>query len=238
MNIPPPKEGDRAQIANKQTYRHRSCNLPERGGATFMSEHPTPSRQTLLSRLRDALTGLALHLGLIRSDAPRSRNPLAWLGSRGHARHQAGWRAEEYAARQLRKHGYAIKGRNVPAGDGEIDIVAQHDRRLVFVEVRARTVGSVMRPVDTVRAKKQRQVITCAHAYMRERGYDRKQVEPRYDVAEVWLDGAGEPCAFNVVEDAFRKRPSRRKRSSLAQAPGLQRNRGGGSGKWRAVGRR
>ncbi|GEM_PF-153902 len=194
--------------------------------------------QSLLHRLMAVLTRFASHVGLGASRKGAERHRLSWLGERGHARHQAGWRAEEYAARELRRRGYAIKGRNVPAGAGEIDIVAQHERRPVFVEVRARTVGSVMRPVDTVRIKKQRQVIACARAYMREHGQDPRDGQPRYDVAEVWLDHDGQPCEFNVVQDAFREKPPRKRRHALANAPGLQRSARSSAGKWRATGGR
>ena len=192
--------------------------------------------QGFLHGLMIALARVAARVvGFDPSAESEKAHRLSWLGKRGHARHQAGWRAEEYAARELRGRGYALTGRNVPAGTGEIDIVAQHERRLVFVEVRARTVGSVMRPVDTVRMKKQRQVIACARAYMREHEQNPRHEQPRYDVAEVWLDHDGQPCEFNVVQDAFREKPPRKRRHALANAPGLQRSARGSTGKWRAT---
>jgi putative endonuclease len=160
-------------------------------------------------------------------------HPLGWLGTRGHERHRLGWRAERYAAVKLIRRGYWLLGCNVPAGDGEIDIIARNRGRLVFVEVRSRTEGAMMRPADTVRLKKQRQVIACAEAYMRENDLSAEKHGPRYDIAEVWLDQAGEPVEFNVVQDAFRRRP-RPPRGPSVRTPGLRRGTGGG--RWRPGG--
>jgi len=44
---------------------------------------------------------------------------------------------EERAVRYLKRQGYRILGRNLRLGRGELDIVAQQDELLVFVEVKA-----------------------------------------------------------------------------------------------------
>jgi putative endonuclease len=144
---------------------------------------------------------------------PEEPNPLAWLGQkgRGHERHQAGWRAEEYAARHLTGRGYHILGRNVYVGVGEIDIVAEHDRRLVFIEVRSRSHDSPVRAASTVTRAKSRQILRCARVYMGRRGLNEEEVDPRYDIAEVTLDVDGQPCDFAVVQAAVSddRRPRR-----------------------------
>jgi len=48
-----------------------------------------------------------------------------------------GQEGEERASRYLRRRGYKIVDRNVRAGRGELDIVAQKDDLLVFVEVKS-----------------------------------------------------------------------------------------------------
>ncbi|MGI5818864.1 MAG: YraN family protein [Armatimonadota bacterium] len=140
-------------------------------------------------------------------------NPLAWLGQKGkgHERHQAGWRAETYAAHRLVERGYYILGRNVYVGVGEIDIVAEHDRRLVFIEVRSRSLDTPVRPSSTVTLKKSRQVLRCARAYMRRHGLKAAQVNPRYDIAEIYLDENGQPCSFDLLEAAVTDNPRPRR---------------------------
>jgi len=205
-----------------------------------MGKHFTSRRTGLASRLASAARAALQTLKrLLKSEgSPEEPHKLSWLGTKGHARHQLGWRAEEYAARRLARLGYRVKGRNVPAGEGELDIVAEHHGRLVFVEVRARTIGSVMRPADSVRITKQRKVIACATAYMRDNHHDPKRIKPRYDIAEVWMNKDGRPCEFNVVEDAFREKSLRRRRDARAHTPGLRPNRGAGRGKWTPMGGR
>ncbi|MFO8082600.1 MAG: YraN family protein [Armatimonadota bacterium] len=148
-----------------------------------------------------------------KRDELEKPNPLAWLGQKGkgHARHQAGWRAEKYAARHLSRRGYHILDRNVYVGIGEIDIVAEHDRRLVFVEVRSRSLGTPVRPASTVTLKKSRQVLRCAAAYMRQNHLKPGEVNPRYDIAEVDLDENGQPCGFAVLEAAVTDNPRPRR---------------------------
>lgn len=140
-------------------------------------------------------------------------NPLAWLGQKGkgHERHQAGWRAEEHAANHLIGQGYHILGRNVYVGVGEIDIVAEHDRRLVFIEVRSRSLDTPVRPSSTVTLEKSRQILRCADAYMRKHGLRVEDVNPRYDIAEVSLDENGQPCSFDVLQAAVTDDPRPRR---------------------------
>ena len=58
--------------------------------------------------------------------------------ARGRAAHAAGLRAEALAAWLLRLKFYRIVGRRVKTRLGEIDLIAQRGRTLVFVEVKAR----------------------------------------------------------------------------------------------------
>ena len=140
-------------------------------------------------------------------------NPLAWLGQKGkgHERHQKGWRAEEYAANHLVGIGYHVLGRNVYVGVGEIDIVAEHDRRLVFVEVRSRSLDTPVRASSTVDRAKTRQILRCAAAYMRQNHLRERDVNPRYDIAEVSLDEDGQPCSFAVLQASVTDNPRPRR---------------------------
>ncbi len=94
---------------------------------------------------------------------------------------------EDIAARYLRKKGMKILGRNVRSPVGELDIVAQHGRTLVFVEVKTRRGVSHGHPQEAVGATKQRQIMRAAQWYLVERKLDRLQ--PRFDVVAVRGDG-------------------------------------------------
>ena len=163
--------------------------------------------------IRRALRAVEEFFGVNSAGAPEEPNPLAWLGQKdmGHERHRAGWRAEEYAANHLIGRGYHILGRNVYTGVGEIDILAEHDRRLVFVEVRSRSEDSPVRPSSTVTMRKTRQILRCAEAYMRRRGLRPEDVKPRYDIAEVDLGEDGRPCRFAVLQAAVTDDPRPRR---------------------------
>lgn len=50
---------------------------------------------------------------------------------------EKGQRGEAQAARFLKRHGYHIIDRNIRMGRGELDIVAQKDDILAFVEVKS-----------------------------------------------------------------------------------------------------
>lgn len=132
-----------------------------------------------------------------------------WLGTAGGERHQRGWQAEDHALNRLTREGFHILGRNLRVGPGEIDIVAEEDGVLVFVEVRSREEGSLRTPVETLTAEKRRRIIRCGEAYMRRRRL--REVRHRYDVVEVYYTGQGRLSRVEILRDAVR-RPRRSRR--------------------------
>lgn len=58
--------------------------------------------------------------------------------------------AEDYAEKLLSKKGYKILDRNFHSRFGEIDIIAQDDKTLVFVEVKARWNDKYGKPEESV----------------------------------------------------------------------------------------
>ena len=70
-----------------------------------------------------------------------------------------GKQAEELACRYLTHRGYSILARNYRAGPREIDIVAQKDRTIIFVEVKARTKPGA---IYALTRPKQRHLIAAA----------------------------------------------------------------------------
>ena len=66
--------------------------------------------------------------------------------------HNLGIKGEEIAAEHLKKSGYKILFRNWKWGKNEIDIVAEKDNTVVFVEVKTRTdefLGGVASAIST-----------------------------------------------------------------------------------------
>ncbi len=110
---------------------------------------------------------------------------------------------EQQAAAYLEREGYAIVERNYHTRFGEIDLICSDVRYLAFVEVKTRTGGKFGAPREAVTRAKQRKIIRTAQQWLLEHP---TELQPRFDVAEVWLspDGlAGHvvhiPNAFEVV---------------------------------------
>ena len=96
---------------------------------------------------------------------------------------------ETLAADYLEKNGYKIVKKNYRVSRNEIDIVAEDDSFLVFVEVKTRSVaheGSSLygTPARAVDEKKRKNTVAAAAGYLKTH-YTEKQ--PRIDVIEVSL---------------------------------------------------
>lgn len=75
---------------------------------------------------------------------------------------------ERQAARWLRRQGFRILGRNIRAGGGEIDILAQEGPVLAIIEVRYRS-ASILAADLSVTVAKERHLRRCWNAVRRER---------------------------------------------------------------------
>lgn len=71
-------------------------------------------------------------------------------GRQRRGRDNIGLRAEQQACSYLADRGYKVIGRNFRSRYGEIDIIANHESTLVFVEVRYRRHGSLVTPSESV----------------------------------------------------------------------------------------
>ncbi len=92
---------------------------------------------------------------------------------------------EVLAARFLRSKGYTIQASNFRCRQGEIDIIATHDRYIVFVEVKTRCEGAMYAPREAVTAAKQRRLLQTAAIYLSRTPLS---LQPRFDVVEVVTD--------------------------------------------------
>lgn len=75
--------------------------------------------------------------------------------------------AENAAAEFLKARGYKILERNYKNKFGEIDIIAQHDGVICFLEVKARHSLGQGVPQEAVSTLKQRQICRVAVAYLK-----------------------------------------------------------------------
>ena len=114
---------------------------------------------------------------------------------------------ESAACDFLKKKGYKIKDRNYQIRGGEIDIVAEKDKYIVFVEVKSKTYGydiaAFGMPSAAVTYSKQKNIKTCASDYLHTHGKNGKI--PRFDVIEILIH-EHEGCVsldINHIENAF-----------------------------------
>ena len=94
-----------------------------------------------------------------------------------------GSRGERAAAKELYKKGYKILDMNYCRRGGEIDIVAEKDGIIVFVEVKARKNLTMGMPCEAVDIRKQKRIIETAKKYIDEKNLYGKDI--RFDVTEL-----------------------------------------------------
>ena len=108
-----------------------------------------------------------------------------------------GRKGELWACRYLKKEGYRILERNYTTKVGEIDIIAEEQGVLVFVEVKTRLNDAYGLPREAVDRGKQHKIIRVAQMYLLR--LPRLPV-CRFDVVEVY--GKKEICLIRNAFDA------------------------------------
>jgi Holliday junction resolvase-like predicted endonuclease len=125
------------------------------------------------------------------------------------ARQLTGETAERIVAERLEREGWLIVARNVrvPEVRGEIDLIGVDAGALVFVEVKARRLGSIAGPESPAAAvgpRKRAKLRGLAVAWLRERGYDvPRHRELRFDVVGLRLDAGGRVADYEHLRGAF-----------------------------------
>ena len=110
-----------------------------------------------------------------------------------------GRKGEDLAVSFLAGKGYRIRNRNWKAGKLEVDIIAETEEFIVFVEVKTRSEDFLESPQDAVTREKQRSLVLAADNYIR--WYDiAKQV--RFDVITILAKGQT-LIIEKHIEDAF-----------------------------------
>jgi putative endonuclease len=116
---------------------------------------------------------------------------------------KTGAEGEKRVANFLREKGFSVIKRNYVCRYGEIDIIAENDKLLLFVEVKTRKENALVSGAFAVDSFKQKRLILTANDYIVKTENDK---QPRFDVAEVLVyvkpDGKT-GYKLNYIENAF-----------------------------------
>ena len=109
---------------------------------------------------------------------------------------------ESLAAEYLRKKHYELVGVNYRCRFGEIDIIAENKKYLVFVEVKLRKSAKYAEAMEFVDRRKQERLRQTAAMYLAQHETEK---QPRFDVIEVYApEGlATKKPELRQWEDAF-----------------------------------
>lgn len=109
---------------------------------------------------------------------------------------------EAAAADYLKKKGYKITGHSYRTRLGEIDLIAEDKRSIVFVEVKTRRDDSFAKAREAVTAAKQRRLTAAALMYLAEHETDKNA---RFDVVEVYAPEGVDTVRPQIIhiENAF-----------------------------------
>lgn len=111
----------------------------------------------------------------------------------------AGKQAEDAALDYLQHQGLTLVTRNYRCRRGEVDLIMEQGRTLVFVEVRYRANLRFGGALESVDARKQAKLLLCAQHYLTSLHLDRPA---RLDVVALTPDG--DEVRIQWVKDAFR----------------------------------
>ena len=115
-------------------------------------------------------------------------------------RQSLGRMGEALARRHLESRGYVVVETNYRTRFGEIDIVAEHRGKLVFVEVRTTSTRSFGSPEESITRKKRERLVRAARHYLGATDSDDR--DWRVDVVAVELGPGGRVDRLEIVEDA------------------------------------
>lgn len=109
---------------------------------------------------------------------------------------------ESVAADYLAKNKYKIVAANYRTRFGEIDIVAENRKYLVFVEVKLRKSDKFAAAAEFVDRYKQERLRSTAELYLSE---NPTKLQPRFDVIEIYAPQGAQTVSplIRHMEDAF-----------------------------------
>ena len=119
----------------------------------------------------------------------------------GRSKLSGAW-GEALAAEYLRKKRYAIVAAGYPCRFGEIDLIVQDRKYLVFVEVKLRRSADFAKAREYVDQRKQDRIRMTASMYLSQ---NPTKLQPRFDVIEIYAPEGTATLRPEIhhMEDAF-----------------------------------
>ncbi len=109
-----------------------------------------------------------------------------------------GKKGEDLAATHLIDSGYRILRRNWTNGKNEIDIIAENEDFIVFVEVKTRSSDYLLHPRNAVSVQKQKSIINSAETFIKRFNINK---ECRFDIISIVTEGS--EIKLDHLQDAF-----------------------------------
>lgn len=111
---------------------------------------------------------------------------------------QLGEEGEKIAVQYLKSKGYIIHHTNWRMSHLEVDIIAENNDELVFIEVKTRSSEEYGRPEEAVDFEKERDLMKLANVYMENL---QQEVPSRFDIISIILND--QESNITHFEDAF-----------------------------------
>ncbi len=115
------------------------------------------------------------------------------------ANQDIGKNGEGQAKQYLLDHGFKVLHENWRKGQLEVDLIAEKDQMLIFIEVKTRAANFLVSPSAAVNKTKQQALIRAAKFYME---YAKSEQEIRFDIISVIHMGT--TYTIDHIPDAFR----------------------------------
>ncbi len=108
---------------------------------------------------------------------------------------------EKLALRALKRAGYRVIATNFRARGGEIDIVAEHDSTIVFVEVKTRSSDAFAPPALAVNRSKREKLFRTAWYFLKSNSATDRDC--RFDVVSIVTGHQRRRPKIEIIPNAF-----------------------------------
>ena len=111
---------------------------------------------------------------------------------------ESGKKGEKFVAEYLENQGFKVSCMNYHSRYGEVDIIFEDEKYIVFVEVKLRKKNSLIRGIEAVNKSKRIKIIKTALVYLMDYKCTK---QPRFDVVELFNSQSG--LTINYLKNAF-----------------------------------